>query len=214
MFCCSAEMRNTESQSTQLRAFYWHFNNTQIRLKILIFRHGLSLFFSLILCSVVRLLCYITKKNFSQSFAFFLFGHNFIQFFFSNSFSLPHSCTRLQAFPFDCLLPLFNAFYLQRDFTMLQQKKFHLHFYFLLHFFFHWTLHHSPSVIQPTHITDSLHWKISVRIDERKLQQKPKYKFLSLEGSKFIQQIATNTTNSATHFFGSLAKWPKTHSSI
>lgn len=81
MFCCSAEMRNTESQSTQLRAFYWHFNNTQIRLKILIFRHGLSLFFSLILCSVVRLLCYITKKNFSQSFAFFLFGHNFIQFF-------------------------------------------------------------------------------------------------------------------------------------
>lgn len=135
MFCCSAEMRNTESQSTQLRAFYWHFNNTQIRLKILIFRHGLSLFFSLILCSVVRLLCYITKKNFSQSFAFFLFGHNFIQFFFSNSFSLPHSCTRLQAFLFDCLLPLFNAFYLQRDFTMLQQKKFHLHFYFLLHFF-------------------------------------------------------------------------------
>lgn len=130
MFCCSAEMRNTESQSTQLRAFYWHFNNTQIRLKILIFRHGLSLFFSLILCSVVWLLCYITKKNFSQSFAFFYLA------IISSNFSLPHSCTRLQAFPFDCLLPLFNAFYLQRDFTMLQQKKFHLHFYFLLHFFF------------------------------------------------------------------------------
>lgn len=83
MFCCSAEMRNTESQSTQLRAFYWHFNNTQIRLKILIFRHGLSLFFSLILCSVVWLLCYITKKNFSQSFAFF-----YLAIISSNFFSL------------------------------------------------------------------------------------------------------------------------------
>lgn len=36
--------------------------------------------------------------------------------------------------------------------------------------------------------------------------------FLSLEGSKFILQIATNTTNSATPVhFGSVAKWPKKH---
>lgn len=213
MFCCSAEMRNTESQSTQLRAFYWHFNNTQIRLKILIFRHGLSLFFSLILCSVVRLLCYITKKNFSQSFAFFLFGHNFIQFF-----SPTLSLSLILALVYK-LFPLIACFHYLTHFicngiSQCCSRKISSSFLFFASFFFHWTLHHSPSVIQPTHITDSLHWKISVRIDERKLQQKPKYKFLSLEGSKFIQQIATNTTNSATHFFGSLAKWPKTHSSI
>lgn len=42
------------------------------------------------------------------------------------------------------------------------------------------------------------------------LYKSQKYKFLSLKGSKFIQQIATNTTNSATLFpLVYPAKWPK-----
>lgn len=173
---------NKKSHSTQLREIYWHFTRLKSDWKYWFFiAYGFFYFLAFYA---------IWPKNFLSR--RFLFGYNFLHyslFLFSSFHPIPNP-----------LLSLFNAFYLRLDFehcccccsnNIFFSSSFSFVFYIM-----DWVSQqneHTKNTVETMGITYRM---------EKNIAAKAKISiFLSLEGSKFIQQIATNTTNSATRPF-------------